>query len=63
MESSYLCIEDQNRSQQNAINSINEDGQNDISHDVNNQNIAPDVINHVEIPHSEIRKKELVKKW
>ncbi len=57
----HLCVNDQNRIQQNPINSIVEDGQNDISHDVDNQNIALSDVTNGETPHSEIRKKELVK--
>ncbi len=39
------------------MKNILEDGQNTISNDVENQNISP----NGESPHSEIRKKELVK--
>jgi len=55
-------MEDQNRSKRNSTNSIiTEDGQNNISLHVDNQNIPPDDGINGETPHSVIRKKELVK--
>jgi hypothetical protein len=53
----HLCLYDQNHNQQNPMKNILEDGQNTISNDVENQNISP----NGESPHSEIRKKELVR--
>ncbi|CAF1036976.1 unnamed protein product [Adineta steineri] len=57
----HLCLEDQNRLQPNLMNSTNENDQTNTTVSINNQDIPPpDVING-ETPHSQIRRKELVK--
>lgn len=57
----HLCLDDQNRNQQNLINGVTADALNEASDDVENQNIPLGDVTSVETPRSEIRKKELVK--
>ncbi|CAF1499746.1 unnamed protein product [Adineta steineri] len=57
----HLCLEDQNRLQPNLMNSTNENDQTNTTVSINNQNIPPPDVVNGETPHSQIRRKELVK--
>ncbi|CAF1284439.1 unnamed protein product [Rotaria sp. Silwood1] len=57
----YLCVEDQKNVLKNSTHSINQDVLTNSASNVNNENVPSLDVTTGETPHSEIRRKELVK--